>query len=145
VKILVAIDESNFSEEALRALVAQIQPQAAEVRVVHVLQPIAFSAPPQMSAKYAPELEEQTKQAEAMVKRAAQSLRDAGFKVDTMVEKGDIRLKIIDAAAEWKADLIVLGSHGRSGIPRLLLGSVAEFVVRNAPCSVEVVRAPMHM
>jgi nucleotide-binding universal stress UspA family protein len=61
--------------------------------------------------------------------------------VDTAVEKGDVRLKIIDSAAEWNADLIVIGSHGRSGIPRLLLGSVAEFVARNALCSVEIVRA----
>ncbi|HXZ20805.1 MAG TPA: universal stress protein, partial [Candidatus Acidoferrales bacterium] len=58
------------------------------------------------------------------------------------LEKGDVRLRIIDAAAEWNADLIVLGSHGRSGIPRLLLGSVAEYVARNASCSVEVVRIP---
>lgn len=143
VKILLAVDDSKFSEEALCAILTQIRPQGVEVRVLHVLQPIAFSAPPQMAAKYAPELEEQGKQARELVERAAKTLREAGFKVDTAVEKGDIRLKIIDSASELKADLIVVGSHGRSGIPRLLLGSVAEFVVRNAPCSVEVVRIPV--
>ena len=144
-KILVAVDESKFSEEALRAVVAQFPPQGNEVLIVHVVQPIAFSVPPQMSAGYTPELEAQEKQAQEVVERAAKTLRTAGFKADTTVEKGDIRLKIIDSAAEFKADLIVVGSHGRSGIPRLLLGSVAEFVVRNAPCSVEVVRTPVKL
>ena len=51
--------------------------------------------------------------------------------------------RIIDSAAEWRADLIVVGSHGRSGIPRFLLGSVAEFVARHAKCSVEIVRASL--
>jgi nucleotide-binding universal stress UspA family protein len=141
-KILVGVDESKFSERALSAIVAQIRPQGAEVRLLHVLQPIAISAPPQMAANYAPEMEAQGKQARELVERAAKTLRTAGFKVATSVEKGDVRLKIIDSAAEWNADLIVIGSHGRSGIPRLLLGSVADFVARNAPCSVEIVRVP---
>jgi nucleotide-binding universal stress UspA family protein len=142
-KILVGVDDSKFSEEALQSIVAQFRPQSAQIRVLHVLQPIAFSAPPQMSAKYAPELEDRGKQGQELVERAAKTLRSAGFKVDMVVEKGDVRLKIIDSAADWNADLIVLGSHGRSGVPRLLLGSVAEFVARNAQCSVEIVRAPV--
>jgi len=140
-KILVGIEDSKFSEEALRAIPVQFRPQNTQVRVLHVLQPITFSSPPQMSAGYAPELEAQTKQARELVERAAQSLRAAGFQADSAVEKGDIRMRIIDAAAEWNADLIVVGSHGRSAVPRLLLGSVAEFVARNAGCSVEIVRA----
>jgi nucleotide-binding universal stress UspA family protein len=141
-KILVGLDDSKFSEAALNAILAQFRPQDTQVRVLHVLQPITFSAPPQMSARYAPELEELGKQAHALVERAVKTLRAAGFQAECAVEKGDIRLRIIDAAAEWNADLIVLGSHGRSAIPRLLLGSVAEFVARNAGCSVEIVRIP---
>jgi nucleotide-binding universal stress UspA family protein len=139
-KILLAVDDSKFSEEAVRTVTAQIRPQNTEVRVLHVLQPITTSPPPQMSSGYAPELEAQGAQARELVERSANALRSAGFKVDTAVEKGDVRLKIVDSAAEWKADLIVLGSHGRSGIKRLLLGSVAEFVARHAYCSVEIVR-----
>lgn len=141
-KILVALDDSRFSEAAVTAVLAQFRPQDAQVRVLHVLQPIAVSAPPQMSASYAPELAGFGKQARELLERAAKTLRAAGFQAETAVEKGDVRLQIIDAAAEWNADLIVLGSHGRSGIPRLLLGSVAEFVARNAGCSVEIVRVP---
>jgi len=142
VKILVGVDNSKFSEESLRAIVAQIRPEGAQVRILHVLQPIALSAPPQMSSGYAPELEEQGKQARELVERAAKTLRAAGFTVDTAVEKGDTRERIIDSAAEWNADLIIVGSHGRSDIRRLLLGSVAEFVARNAACSVQIVRIP---
>jgi nucleotide-binding universal stress UspA family protein len=140
VKVLIAIDDSKFSQQALAVLARQIPPAGTEIRVLHVLQPIASAPVPQMDSRYAPELEGQGKQARELVERAASTLRSSGFKVETAVEKGDIRLEIIDAAAEWKADLIVVGSHGRTGLPRLLLGSVAEFVARNASCSVEIVR-----
>jgi nucleotide-binding universal stress UspA family protein len=141
-KVLVAVDDSKFSEAAVRALGAQIRPQMAEVQILHVLQPIAVSTPPQMAANYAPELEDQGKRAKELVERSANTLRAAGLKVETRVEKGDVRLRIVDLAAEWNADLVVIGSHGRTGIPRLLLGSVADYVARNAPCSVEIVRTP---
>ena len=122
---------------------AQVHPEAVEVLfLLHVIQPSAFSSPPQMSANYAPELEDEGKRGRDLVERDAQMLRAAGFSVDTSVEKGDVRLRIIDSAKEWNADLIVVGSQGRSGLPRLLLGSVAEHVARHAPCSVEIVRIP---
>ena len=137
-KILMGIDESKFSDDVLRAIVTQFRPEHAEVRVLHVLQPTA-PAPPQMAPGYAPELEDQKKPARALVERIAKELRSAGFKVDTAIEVGDIRETVIDSAADWGADLIVVGSHGK-GIQRFLLGSVAEFVARHAKCSVEIVR-----
>ena len=137
-KILMGIDESKFSDDVLRAIVTQFRPEHAEVRILHVLQPTA-PAPPQMAPGYAPELEDQKKPAHALVERIAKELRSAGFKVDTAVEVGDIRETVIDSAADWGADLIVVGSHGK-GIQRFLLGSVAEFVARHAKCSVEIVR-----
>jgi nucleotide-binding universal stress UspA family protein len=94
-----------------------------------------------MAPGYDPELDDQKKPAHELVERIASEMRCAGFKVETAVEVGDIREKIIDCASDWDADLIVVGSHGRSGIPRFLLGSVAEFVARHAKCSVEIVRA----
>jgi nucleotide-binding universal stress UspA family protein len=51
---------------------------------------------------------------------------------------------ILDTAAKWHADLIVIGSHGRKGLDRFLLGSVSEAVARHAPCSVQIVRVPKH-
>ena len=138
-KILMGIDDSKFSGDVLQAVITQFRPEHIEVRVLHVLQS-TVPAPPQMAPGYAPELDDQKKPARELVERIANELRSAGFKVDTAVEVGDIRERIIDSAAEWSADLIVVGSHGRSGIERFLLGSVAEFVARHATCSVEIVR-----
>ena len=140
-RVLIGIDDSKSSGDVVRAMVTQFRTEKTEVRVLHVLQPVA-PAPPQMAAGYAPELEEQQKPAHDLVERIAKELRGAGFKVDTAVEVGDIRESIIDFAADWGADLIVVGSHGQRGIQRFLLGSVAEFVARHAKCSVEIVRAP---
>jgi nucleotide-binding universal stress UspA family protein len=139
-KILVAVDDASSTKEALRTIVTQIRPEDAEVRLLHVLEPISRTAPPQMSPKYTPELEGSAQEAKVMLAKAAKSFTAAGYKTDTLLEKGDIRESIIDSAAHWNADLVVLGSHNHSGMHRFLLGSVAESVVRHAPCSVEIVR-----
>jgi nucleotide-binding universal stress UspA family protein len=89
--------------------------------------------------------EAETKRAEALVTKVADELRSKGLKVTTVVEQGDPKSMIIDAAAKWRADLIVIGSHGRKGLEHFLLGSVSEAVARHAGCSVEIVRiAPKH-
>ena len=141
-KIVIAVDDSEFSKDVLQATVKQFRTENTEVRVLHVLQPIAPAAP-EMAAGYAPELEVQKKPASELVDRIAKELVSAGFKVKTGVEIGDIRETIIESAAAWNADLIVVGSHGRRGIRRFTLGSVAEFVARHAKCSVEIVRTPV--
>jgi nucleotide-binding universal stress UspA family protein len=145
-KILLAVDGSKFSEAAAQALASQIRPQDADVLILQVVKPILYSTPPQMSPGYAPELAERRKErvaeAEASVGRAAQVLRAAGFKVSTRVGEGEVRSGILDVASEWGAGLIVLGSHGRTGLQRMLLGSVAEAVARHALCSTLIVRIP---
>jgi nucleotide-binding universal stress UspA family protein len=95
---------------------------------------------PQMAPGYAPELEAERKKARELVERVAATLRGAGFRVGVVVGQGDVREKILDEAEEWKADVIVLGSHGHGQVKRLLLGSVAESVARHASCSVEIVK-----
>ncbi|MGA7907342.1 MAG: universal stress protein [Candidatus Sulfotelmatobacter sp.] len=139
-KILFATDNSTFSEAVAKSLAEQFRPQDAEIRVLHVVEPISTSAPPQMSPRYYPELEDRLPQAREVVERAAKMLSTAGFRVTTSVTTGDARTVILDAAAEWNADLIVLGSHGRTGLGRFLLGSVSEAVARHARCSVQIVR-----
>jgi nucleotide-binding universal stress UspA family protein len=141
-KVLLAVDDSKFSDAALQAVIAQFSPQGTEVLVLHVVEPITLSSPPQMSSSYTPELETQVKESRELVEREVQKLRGAGFKTHGAVETGDIRGKILDAAAESGTDLIVLGSHGRKGVQRFLLGSVAENVARHAKCSVQIVRIP---
>jgi nucleotide-binding universal stress UspA family protein len=139
-RILLAVDESKSSQQAIEKIAQQFRCEKGEVHILHVLQPVSLSAPPQMAAGYAPELEALAKPAKDLLARAAKSLTDAGFKTETLLREGDIRETILDTAQEWKADLIVMGSHSHRGARRFLLGSVAESVVRHAPCSVEVVR-----
>ncbi len=142
-KILLAIDDSKFSSAAIRAVEAQARRPDTEVRILHVVEPPTILTAREMGA-YASNLEAEwekhLKQAEELVANAARILREAGLKESTAVEHGDPKSKIIDIAAEWHADLIVLGSHGRKGLDRFLMGSVSEAVVRHAPCSVEIVR-----
>jgi nucleotide-binding universal stress UspA family protein len=144
-KILLGVDDSRFSADLVRAVVNQFRPRETEVRVLHVLQMVALSAPPEMAAGYAPELESQEQPAHDLVERIAKELRSAEFTTETAVARGDVRESIIDAAAEWTSDLIVVGSHGKSGLRRFLLGSVAEFVARHAGCSVEIVRTHVNI
>ena len=98
-----------------------------------------------MAPGYAPEmaerLQDRLKQAKEVVARTVETLRKAGFQADSRVAENEIRTGILDTADEWRADLIVLGSHGQKGLRKFLLGSVAEFVARHACCSVLVVRA----
>ena len=141
-KILMGVDGSEFSRVVLQATVKQFRIEDTEVQVLHVLQPTA-PVVPEMAAGYAPELAVQKKPASELVERIAKELVSAGFKVKTAVEIGDIRETIIDSAAAWNADLIVVGSHGQRGIRRFMLGSVAGFVARHAKCSVEIVRTPV--
>lgn len=140
-KVLLAIDNSTFSEAATRALIAQIQPKQTEVRVLHVIEVYPLYS----AGKHLPELanasEEHRHHADALVARTAEALRNAGFdRVTTAIGQGDPKVVVLDTAAEWNADLIILGSHGEKNRTRFLMGSVSEAVVRHAQCSVQVVR-----
>lgn len=140
-KILVAVDDSKYATDLLTAIVTQRRAEGTDVLVLHVLQPVG-PAPPQMHQNYAPELEDERRAAKELVERIATGLRSAGFKASTLVGIGDVCQGIIDTAADWQADLIMVGSHGVGSVQRILLGSVSEFVVRHAPCAVEIVRTP---
>jgi universal stress protein A len=93
-----------------------------------------------MAQGYAPELEDEKQPARVLVERIAAELRGAGFAAQSKVRIGDVADTILDQAAEWGADLIVVGSHGHRSIHDFLLGSVAESVARRAECSVAIVR-----
>jgi nucleotide-binding universal stress UspA family protein len=141
-RILLAIDDSKFSEAATQTLIAQLRPKEHEVRILHVIElyPL-FPASGQTGAELAVASEEHRHQASALVAKAAKALQSADFeRVTTTVEVGNPKFIVLDLAAEWKADLIVLGSHGRTGLGRFPMGSVSEAVARHAPCSVQIVR-----
>ncbi len=138
-KILMAVDDSRFYGDALKAVMTQFRTEDTEVLVLHVLQPVG-PAPPQMDASYAPELAKEKQAAQVLIDKVATELRHAGFKVETRIEIGDVREGIVDCAAQWGADLILVGSHGEGTIQRFLLGSVSDSVARNAKCSVQIIR-----
>jgi nucleotide-binding universal stress UspA family protein len=141
-KVLMGIDDSKYADDIVRTFASQFRPENTEVLVLHVLQPLGLMAPPEMASGYAPELADLKQPAHELVERIAHQLRSAQFKATTAVEAGDVRECILDSAAEWHADLIVVGSHGKRGLQRFLLGSVAEFVARHAKCSVQIIRTP---
>jgi nucleotide-binding universal stress UspA family protein len=144
-KVLLAIDDSKFSEAAIRAVIAQAHAKDTEVRVLHVVEPPSLLVAREMGG-YDTSLEaiwdEEMKQAQALVAKTAETLRSHGMKVTTAVQQGDPKSMIIDASEEWHADLIVLGSHGRKALDRFLLGSVSDAITHHAHCSVEIVRLP---
>jgi nucleotide-binding universal stress UspA family protein len=145
-KILLATDGSIFSKTATKAVASRIVPKNTEVLVLQVVEAPSYATPPQMAPGYAPEMAEireaQMKEAKASVAAASTDLQAAGFAVNTRVVEADPRTAILEVAEEWKADLIVLGSHGRKGLKKFLLGSVAESVARHARCSVLIERMP---
>ena len=135
-KLLLAVDDSKYSDAATRAVMSEYPTLGTEVQVLNVVD-LALPIPTSYADGFR---QESLKQGQELVQHTGQKLSQAGFKVQTAVEEGDPKSKILDHAATWKADVIVIGSHGRTGIKHFLLGSVSEAVVRHAPCSVEVVR-----
>jgi nucleotide-binding universal stress UspA family protein len=143
VKILLAVDNSEYSHAAVSEVVRRPWPRGTTVRVLTVIEPF----PPIAIEPWYGGREslvrigrEMKRRAQDLLKKTAGSLKKKGIKTQFVVLDGDARSVIVHAAEKWKADLIVMGSHGYTGIKRLLLGSVASFVVSHAPCSVEVVR-----
>jgi nucleotide-binding universal stress UspA family protein len=142
-KMLIAMDGSEFSQAALNSVISRPWNAGTEVKVLNVVEPPAVLIGHEMAA-YDPEFETVWKalreQAKDLVEKAAQKLRGAGFQVSTELVEGEPKSLIIDVANEWQADMIVVGSHGWSGLSRFLMGSVSEAVVRHAHCSVEIIR-----
>jgi nucleotide-binding universal stress UspA family protein len=142
-KVLLAIDDSEYSAEAIKEVAKRPWPPNSTVRVLSVVEPVT---PPASELWYdaGGNLErvqqQMTKRATNVTQKTSQSLKGTGLKIETAVREGDARSAIVDEARKWSADLIVLGSHGYTGIKRLLLGSVASSVVSHAPCSVEIMR-----
>jgi nucleotide-binding universal stress UspA family protein len=149
-KVLLATDGSDCSAGAAEAVAAQLWPQGSVFRVISVEELMvvgnqmeAASLSPVYPASL---LEELTTQARSRARSAVEMAKDiltrAGLALDPgeSTPFGEPRGVILDTATEWGADLIVLGSHGRRGLDRFLLGSVSEAVAIHAACSVQVIR-----
>jgi nucleotide-binding universal stress UspA family protein len=141
-KILLAIDVSPYSRAAVDEVARRPWPPATIIRVLSVIQPYTPPATEFVlaSATLDDMRRQQAAEAEGLTSGVADVLKTADISTEIAVREGDPRSAIVDEAEQWGADLIVVGSHGRTGLKRWLLGSVAQAVVGQAPCSVELVR-----
>jgi nucleotide-binding universal stress UspA family protein len=128
--VLLATDGSETSAEAARAVAERLWPEGSEFRVISVEELWAIK----------PSRVKEDKEAQDSVSNAKELLASAGLKPIGAVLSGNTRGAILSDAKQWGADLIFVGSHGRRGIKRFLLGSVSEGVAMDAHCSVVVVR-----
>jgi nucleotide-binding universal stress UspA family protein len=134
-KILYPIDFSSYSNQAYFHAIALAEKHAAALAVVFVFKPDSMSAPGSKGDVEADRRywREQLEQIRPL---------NQGIQVDHVFLEGDPATEIVRYARESGCDMIVMGTHGRTGIERLLLGSVAEKVLRDANCSVMVVKLP---
>jgi nucleotide-binding universal stress UspA family protein len=131
--ILVATDFSPMSEHALRLGGALARDYGARLFAVHVVQP-----PVAVYAETAVFVEEPDF---SSARESLHALRIPGVDVEYRLMEGDPAATIVQVATDLHCDLIVIGTHGRAGVVRVLMGSVAEDVLRKAPCPVLTVKA----
>jgi nucleotide-binding universal stress UspA family protein len=142
-RIVVPTDFSACSEEAW-ALARRIAGAVdSEIVLVHVFVEPPSYAEPSLSVNSAWQvIESARKWVEEELEKWADAAREKGISVRTLVRTGSPYQEIVDLATDERADLVAMGTHGRSGVSRLLLGSVADRVIRLAPCPVLTVRTP---
>jgi nucleotide-binding universal stress UspA family protein len=142
-KILVGIDESPYSEAALELVKKMKWPEGTQISLVSAIQPLIYSYA-MVELPVPANIEDATREIhkarQEAVTRLERGLRDRGFQSEAHIISGDPRTELVEAAKNQRADLLVVGSHGRTGLTKLLLGSVASHVVTHAPCSVLVVK-----
>jgi universal stress protein A len=137
-KILVPVDFSEHSQKALRYALAFAAQFDAEVTLVHIVEQMVYPGdwmyPPLAVSDFATEKREQ------MIERLRALDAGSGVKTQHIVRLGRAWQEVIEIAREQKSDLIILATHGYTGLKHVLLGSVAEKIVRHAPCPVLSVR-----
>jgi nucleotide-binding universal stress UspA family protein len=145
-RILVPTDFSKFSQVALAYAAALAEKFGAELYLLHVVQDLTVFLPE--AVETAPAVALPVDQFLAAARTAMErSARDSSLKdlpVHQEVRVGTPFYEIVRFAREGKMDLIVMGTHGHTGLVHVLLGSVTEKVVRKAPCPVLTVRHPEH-
>ncbi len=139
-RILVPVDFSDHAEPVIEWATHLAQEHAAEILLLHAYHlPVEFQ---QLEGAYLPQdfWESVKSEAEQNLEQYAVAIRDAGIPVKVLVHEGYPATVIEDEAVEQRADLIVIGTHGLSGLKHMLLGSIAERVVQKAPCPVLTVK-----
>lgn len=142
-RILVAVDGSEPANEALATTLKLAKGQRARLRIVHIADTLPPAAVGETYVDVDAYREAAMSVAREVVKEASAKARAAGVPAESAVVEivsHDASGAIVDDAKRWRADLIALGTHGRTGLARLFLGSVAEGVARHAPVAVLLIR-----
>ena len=145
-RILVPIDGSPTSSRGLREAIGFAKGQKARLQLVHVVDVHNAMLAGLESGDAVADLSAALQQhGRRILAAAAASARKAGVASETVLLEtltGPAAEPIVRQARKWRADLIVIGTHGRRGLKRLVMGSDAEQIVRNAPAPVMLVRQP---
>jgi len=131
--ILVPVDFSECSQKALQYAIPFAKQFGAELALLHVVQP--YPAVPEMANV---DIESIQDAREKLAQTSA--TLDKAVRRKTLVRLGNPEREIVDGAKEYGSDLIIISTHGHTGLARVFLGSTTENVVRQAPCPVLVVR-----
>jgi len=144
-KILVPVDGSPTSSRGLQEAIKLAKLTGARLRLMHVVDQISFAVGMEAATMVTSEMMQMVRESgEAVLKKARARVEKAGLRVDTVLcdgIAGRVCDHVVEQAEAWHADLIVLGTHGRRGFGRLLMGSDAEMIVRMAIVPVLLVRA----
>lgn len=141
-RILCASDFSKTSGKALTAAIDLAKANRARLTILHAYLPIVPLVPEQyIDSSTWDRVDIETRRwADSQIDKLAEKARKRGVRASAMVVTGDPARQIVRMARSQRADLIVVGTHGRRGFSRFLLGSVAEGVIATAPCPVMTVR-----
>jgi len=146
-RILIAVDGSPTSEHALQHAISLAKGLSAALRVVHIVDMGVLPLGPELAIDIGNILKARRAAGEQVHKMARETCDAAGVEAEIrLVETGTptqrIATVIAEEAAAWPADLVVTGTHGRTGVQRMLLGSVADGIARVLP--VPVLLVPLH-
>ena len=142
-KILIGVDDSPHSRAAVEFVRKMAWPKNSSIVVLSVVSPVvAIYAETYVPApSYVEQMsEDAVRFHQETASGAERELQSTGLKSVAQVLHGDPRTSLVEAARTERADLLVVGSHGRTGMAKLVMGSVASYVVAHAPCSVLVVK-----
>jgi universal stress protein A len=139
--ILVAVDFSDYSKTALQYATFLAEGFGATLTLVHAVEPYVY--PEDLSAGFTiEEIDARWMQKHKEKLEALRRTIKEGIPSTVVVTMGTAWNQIVEMAKSWNADMVVIGTHGRTGLKHALLGSTAERVVRHAACPVLVVHSP---
>jgi len=145
-RILVPIDGSPTSELGLKEAMRLAMLTHGRLRLIHVIDELSFALAADSYGNYAGELLDLLQKSGAdLLAKAQTTARAQGLQTDTVLYENlakTVAQRVVDEAVSWQADLIVVGTHGRRGVRRMVLGSSAEGILRTSPVPVLLVRAP---